>query len=187
MPSTLITPPASEPLTLYEIKAHLRLDSGDEDSLLTRLISSARQYVENATRRALVTQAWRAFLDRWPTRRRVLLPVAPVQAVTEIRVFDNTGAASIVASSNYKLDASRTPAALIVQPAMLAPTARANGIEIDMNCGYGAPSDVPLPLREAILRLAAFWYEYRLDMQNGLGAAASVTDALIAPYRVIWP
>ncbi len=36
------TPPTAEPLTLVEVKAHLRLDGGEEDALLLSLITTAR-------------------------------------------------------------------------------------------------------------------------------------------------
>ena len=63
---TLVTAPASEPVSLTEAKAHLRLDSADDDSLITALIRSARETAEAHMRRALVSQTWRLSLDRFP-------------------------------------------------------------------------------------------------------------------------
>lgn len=67
MASALITPPAEEPVTLAEAKAHLRVDIADDDMLISGLIVAARQYAETITRRALVTQSWRLALDRFPS------------------------------------------------------------------------------------------------------------------------
>ncbi len=188
MPALLITPPASEPISLDELKEHLRFDSDEEDTLLARLISTARGHVEAATKRVLITQTWRAFLDRWPVKRRVILPVAPVASIAEVRVLNDAGDASVISASSYMLEKARVPNMMILQSAILAPTAYANGIEIDMSCGYGAANAVPAPLREAVLRLAGQWFEQRVDTGRlTLNAPSSVIEALMAPYRVIWP
>ncbi|MES2905719.1 MAG: head-tail connector protein [Pseudomonadota bacterium] len=188
MPATLITPPSEEPITLAELKAHLRLENDDEDDLLSRMISAARLHVESITRRVLVEQGWRAYLDRWPVKRKVALPVAPVNAITQVRVYNDAGDASIISALSYTLDPARAPAVLIIRPAVLAPTAYANGIEIDMTCGYGEPSDVPAPLREAVLRLAALWFESRVETGRfNMTLSSSAVEALIAPYKVVWP
>ena len=49
MTYALIHPPQAEPLTLADVKAHLRLDSGDEDTLLAALIRAAREHLERTT------------------------------------------------------------------------------------------------------------------------------------------
>ncbi len=63
MPAQLITPPATEPVTLAEAKVHLRLETALDDDYVTALISAARQYTEQVCWRALVTQTWELVLD----------------------------------------------------------------------------------------------------------------------------
>ena len=67
MPSKLITSPNVEPLSLAEAKLHLRVDTNDEDTLISSLIVSARMAAENICRRALVTQSWRVVIDQFPS------------------------------------------------------------------------------------------------------------------------
>ena len=62
------TPPAVEPLSLIEAKAHLRLDIPDDDALILGLISAARYAAENLCRRVMVTQSWELTLDGFPRR-----------------------------------------------------------------------------------------------------------------------
>lgn len=54
----VVTPPtfASEPITVTQAKAHLRIDWPDEDMLIAALISRARAWGESVTHRALATQ-----------------------------------------------------------------------------------------------------------------------------------
>lgn len=177
----LVKPPTVEPVTLAELKSHLRLDSTDEDTLLTSLVSIARQAVEQASGQRLLAQDWRLVLDCWPSGGIVRLPLAPMRAVTAIRVFGADGSATALVSANWRLDASQEPARLAVSSPP-APGRRFAGIEIDVTAGYGAtPGDVPEPLRQAVRLWAARLYEERGD-----GVARdppAEIAALIAPYR----
>jgi uncharacterized phiE125 gp8 family phage protein len=62
------TPPASEPVTLIEMKTHLRVESfmTDDDDYITALITAAREYAEIFCRRAFVSQQVALVLDRFP-------------------------------------------------------------------------------------------------------------------------
>lgn len=63
-----IAAPATEPITLEEAKLHLRVDTTDDDALITGLISAARVAAENICRRAFVTQQWELVIDSFPRR-----------------------------------------------------------------------------------------------------------------------
>ena len=67
MPSKLLTPPTSEPVSLVEVKNHLRVDINDDDALISALIASARQQAEQICRRALINQQWLVTLDQFPS------------------------------------------------------------------------------------------------------------------------
>jgi uncharacterized phiE125 gp8 family phage protein len=185
MTAALITGPALEPVTLAEAKAHLRLDGEDDDAWLTTAIATARRHVESVTRRVLIEQEWRLWLDAWPESGMVRIPVVPLIAVDAVTVYDGDGEAHVVDPETYSVDKASAPARLRLETP-LAPGEALNGIEIDLTAGYGDEADdVPSPLRHAILMLVAHWYEYR-----GLGEAAEATtpagfDALVAPYRVL--
>jgi uncharacterized phiE125 gp8 family phage protein len=58
--------PLAEPVTVSEVKSHLRLQHASEDDLIAGLIRAAREEVERATGMALIDQTWRLVLDRWP-------------------------------------------------------------------------------------------------------------------------
>jgi hypothetical protein len=51
---------------LGDAKLHLKVDTPDDDSLITALIVAARRYAETFTRRAFISQTWDLFLDHFP-------------------------------------------------------------------------------------------------------------------------
>ncbi len=189
MTAALITGPALEPVSLADVKAHLRVDGGDEDALLTAAIVSARVHVESATRRVLIEQGWRIYYDAWPRRRIVRLPVAPLMSVDAVTIYDAAGDPQVVDAEDYEADVAASPARLVLAATAPTPVGRAvNGIEIDVTAGYGATSvDVPAALRQAVLMLVAHWYEHRGAVGHDLAVLVAPLgfEALIAPYRLL--
>lgn len=61
-----IAQPTVEPVSLDTFKAHLRLDSDDEDDLLRLYLSAARSHAEKLTQRAFLPQTVEFALDRFP-------------------------------------------------------------------------------------------------------------------------
>jgi len=186
MTSSLITAPATEPVSVAEMKAHLRLVSNAEDALLGDLITSARKHVERTTRRALISQGWRLYLDAWPPGRVVRFPVAPVAAVDQILVFDAGGVGQLLPADGYRLDRSSEPARLRVKPGAGPSLSAMIGVEVDFTAGYGPhAADVPADLRQAIRLLAAHWYEHREAGGEAVeGILPFGVDRLLAATRV---
>lgn len=62
------TPPASEPVSLAEMKLHCRVEAfnTDDDGELTDIIVAAREQAEMFTRRAFISQQVTLVLDRFP-------------------------------------------------------------------------------------------------------------------------
>jgi uncharacterized phiE125 gp8 family phage protein len=61
-----ITAPVDEPLDLAEVKRHLRVEIDDDDDYIQALIAAAREYCEEYTHRAFLTQTWQLLLDHFP-------------------------------------------------------------------------------------------------------------------------
>lgn len=57
------TQPVVEPVTLAEVRAHLRIESLDEDALLSNLVSAARAWCEDYCDRTFVMTQWTMRLD----------------------------------------------------------------------------------------------------------------------------
>ena len=186
MTAALISGPALEPVSLADVKAHLRIDGDDDDALIAAAITSARVHVEAVTRRALIRQNWRVYLSEWPKGRIVELPVSPLIAVNAITFYDIVGASTLFEAAGWRVEAQASPPRIV---AKLMPAAALydNGIEIDLTAGYGVSSiDVPAPLRQAILILVTHWYEHRGMVGHDFAGAIAPAgfEALIAPFKV---
>jgi uncharacterized phiE125 gp8 family phage protein len=184
MPSILITPPALEPVSLAEARAHLRIAHVDEDALIGTLISSARRIVEARTGLFLIEQVWTSYLDDWPDDGIVLLPLSPVTVVGEVGVFGEDDVKAVIDPAHYYADLTSRPPRLLLRGSRVwaRPGRIANGIAITVTAGYGpaAPS-VPEALRQAVLQFVAHWYEHR---GNAVPPPLPLTiDPLIQPYR----
>jgi uncharacterized phiE125 gp8 family phage protein len=176
----LINPPSLEPVTLDEAKAHLKVDTTDDDALITRLIAAARARAEWHTGRAFITQSWMLWSDCWA--KRVEIPLPPLQTVTAVTVHAPDGTATVIDPSAYTVDAASQPARILfgcIPPIALRAI---NAVSIAFDAGYGATADdVPAPVREAILEITAELYVHRGDGPEEVSPAAL---ALLAPYRV---
>lgn len=190
MTSYLLAGPAVEAVSLDAAKAYLRLDTADEDALVTTLLTAARLHVESTTGLALLTQSWRLVLDDWPPGRLLRLPVGPLASLTAITAYDATGTPTALPLAGILLDATaRPPVAFLPEGFGSAPALRPyQGLEIDYVAGFGsAPEAVPAALTQALLSLVGFWFENRdAVLVAGSGAVLPAGfDALLGPYRRI--
>ncbi len=167
MSSILVTPPALEPVSLAEAKAHLRIGHVDEDAMISRLIIAARRHVEAHTGLGLIFQGWTHFRDDWPEGGVVELPLSPVIAVTQVKTWGEDDVAASVDPAHYYIDRISQPPRLLLRGSRVwaRPGRIGNGIEIVLTVGFGAAAgDVPAELRQAILDLLAHWHAQRGDV-----------------------
>ena len=181
--------PARLPVTLDEIKAQLRLDDDriTEDALVMAAVRGATEHCELSTGRALVTQTWDLFRDRWPASASLALPRAPLQAIVQVKTFDQDDVETIWPAENYTADTAGAPGRLVPRGGQSFPTPsrNVNGIAVQFIAGYGEdPADVPEALRQGILQMAAYHFENRGDDRTQKGMSASGAPALWAPFRL---
>jgi hypothetical protein len=160
--------PAVEPLTLADVKAHLRIDTSDEDALLQSLIMTSRLHVEVALGLVLITQTWSCFYDRWPQGQfttgnslqtvgggftlaerhgginaaadAITLPLSPVRSLDAIRVYADDGTFVSVPAAGFAVDLVSRRSRVVRRSGtpMPEPGRRLNGIEIAITAGFGA-------------------------------------------------
>jgi len=161
---TLVTGPASEPITTAEAKSHLRVDFADDDTLIAALVTAARQMFEELNGRALFTQTWKLTLDRWPASGRIELPRPPLVSVTSIKYIDSAGVESTFSSGDYVVETGRTPGRVSLGYDKSWPTATlrpASPITITYVAGWTTTAAIPERYKAAIKLLVGHWYENR--------------------------
>jgi uncharacterized phiE125 gp8 family phage protein len=183
MSLTLVTPSATEPVTLSEAKAHLKVDTTADDTLIASLITGARARAEWHTGRAFITQSWTLWLDAWPQNGPIEIPLPPLQSVTQVRVYALDDTPNVLDPAVYQVDAASAPARLALKETSAPPTnlRAVNAVEIAFTAGYGAAAGVPQPIKQAILQIVADLYAHRGDEEGIVSFAA---QALLAPYRI---
>jgi uncharacterized phiE125 gp8 family phage protein len=82
----IVTPPAAEPVSLNELKTHLRVNTAAEDALLTGYITAARETFEAMTGRACKPTTFRQHVHQF--NGPVALMKAPVTSIVSVKVYD---------------------------------------------------------------------------------------------------
>lgn len=204
MPVRLITAPASEPVTLDEAKAHLRLESAADDAYVEQIITAARQHVEELCWRGLVTQTWELVLEafagqdalelpRW-TRRHfhmaepLVLPRGNLAelpedapAISSVKYIDPNGVERTLESTEYTADSVSVPGRILPAYGKRWPDTRDqwDAVRVQYVVGWAA-EQVPAPLRQAVLLVLAEMYERRTAEVGVMPAVV----ALCEPYRL---
>lgn len=187
MPLAIISPPISKPVTLVQIKRHLRLDHDQDDEYLDELTEAATTHVEATTGQFLISRVVRQYIETIPASRSVQMEACPVRSIQELRGYDLDGNSNIILSENYRLDNRIEPSALILNTNINF-NAFCNGIEIDMEVGHGETGiDIPSNITRAILVLIAHWYEFRGTLPAGdeTGLIPDGLEALLAPMKKV--
>ena len=171
------TAPAVEPVTLAEAKAHLRVDTSDDDNYIGTLITAAREWCEQYLDRTLVHTQWVMRFDKFPDSgiEPVELPRPPMvmsgtaTAVT-VTFTQEAGPTSTYSTAEYRVDRNATPGAILpIYGSTWSPHRQDdNAISVTWWAGYGASgTSVPAAIRHAILMLVGHWYEFRTSVLTG--------------------
>jgi len=145
--------PATEPLTLAELKERVRELSKDFDDELTDLMKAAREQLEYDTHRRFITQTVAIVTDDFPSTEWMDLRIAPISAVTSIAYTDSAGDAQTFSSASYNTDFVSTPPRVRVVDGVFWPAVDdiPNAVTVTVTAGYGAASAVPASAKAAIV------------------------------------
>jgi uncharacterized phiE125 gp8 family phage protein len=190
MSRVLVTAVTSEPVSVAEAKAHMRVDASDDDALIGALITAARLEAERITGRAMATQTWDLVLDEFPCANGIIiLPLPPAQSITWVKYIDEDGVEQTLSSALYVLDTKSTPARLYPAYDEEWPEVRCqpNAVTIRFVCGYTtAAAAIPAHAKLAINQMVAHWYEHRGEAITGtiVNEAPKVAETILASLRV---
>lgn len=183
----VVTAPTTEPISLTEAKLHCRVDETADDTLITALITAAREEVERMSYHALMPQTLELVLDRW--QMPIVLPYPPLTSVTSIKYVDEDAVEATWASTNYLVSVDRIPALIVLKPNKELPSVTLypqEAIRVRYVAGYATAAAVPQSLKQAMLLLIGHWYENRENTTVGAISRDIPfgVDALVRSYRL---
>ena len=180
---TLVEPPAFLPVSLSQIKAHLRLDHADEDDYLTHLNEVATQLIQVYLGRSLIKQTWSLIWkqpESCPLRltKRLMKPAQiqlkfpPLLSLKSVHFLDGEKKKKI---DRYFLN-------LFSLVPYLELSSFFEIVEIVYEAGYGErPNTVPAPICHAIMATITEFYETRETVSI---PANNYVQGLLQPYRI---
>lgn len=182
----LITAATALAVSLAEAKQHLRVDTADEDALITALITAATEMAEQATGRAIMQQTWELTLDAFPEAFE--LTRVPAASITSIRYWDTTGTQQTLGTALYTLDNADDFGSAYAVPAVGGdwPAARQqiNAVALRYVAGYASAAVVPDSIKAWIKLQVGAMYENRQAEGTVQTHALGYADRLLDRYKV---
>lgn len=189
----MLTEVAQVPVTalpVAELRAHLRIgtgfaDAGAQDAALETCLRAALAAIEGRTGKALIARDFVLVLAGWRRAEDHPLPLAPVSAISRLAVVDRTGTEAVIDPDRYHLVAD------VMRPRLAAAVSILPGIpvggraEVTLTAGFGPWEAVPADLRQAVLMLAAEYYDRRPTAGAGVLALPFGVLGLIERWRTV--
>lgn len=181
----------SSALPVAQMKNHMRLgsgfsDDGLQDQVLESFLRAAIAAIEARTGKILIEREFSWTLTAWRDSKRQPLPVAPVNAITGVIQITVAGDETTADADTWYLQPdNQRPSLRAVGSAL--PSCPINGsVRIGMLAGFGPDwTDLPADLSQAVMMLAAHYYEFRHDAAHGRVSLPFGVSALIEPYRTV--
>ncbi|UWS02462.1 hypothetical protein K4K94_08925 [Phaeobacter inhibens] len=184
-----MTPVPEAVLPQEAFKAHLRLgtgfdEAGLQEAVLISFLCAAIAAIEARTGKVLLARDFLLTLSTW--RDPQALPLAPVQMIQSVTLVDGSGSEQLLAPQRYRLEPDSQQPRLRPAGGPLPTIASGGAVRIAIRAGM-ANSWAALPgdLAQAVLMLAAHYYEFRDDTRLQGGCMPFGVTSLIERYRAL--
>ena len=176
---SITTAPTSEPITLAQASDHLRVDSTEDQSYISDLISVAREYFDAVTGRSSAIATYVLTAETWedlfnPTRRDntifyngYVIPIyrTPLLSVTSVKYYANgSNSLTTMSASDYRVITGAEPGRIQLVDAPPSVDDRIDAIQITFTAGADT---APAMSKHAIRMLVANFYEQRAPIIIG--------------------
>lgn len=174
------TPPATEPITLAEMRLHLGITQTTDtarDAIITARITSARQWAEEYTRRAFITQTWGSYGSDFPGGdwlgadfgngdASVIRLRGKLQSVTYVKYLDLNGVVQTLSPSLYLVDLITNSIVPAYNTSWPVGRIQLNAIDIEYICGYGTAANVPEAIKDALRFIVSQWELFQSSIEG---------------------
>lgn len=178
-------------LPVAEFKAHLRLGTGfGEDSLqdtvLKGFLRAAIAAIEARTGKVLINREFTWTLTGWRDRAGQVLPVAPVTEILGVTMVNALEVETDLPADQFRLEADGHRPRLRPTGSLLPMVMTGGSVRIGFRAGMSADwGGLPADLGQAVLLLAAHYYEYRNETALSDGCMPFGVSSLIQRYRSV--
>jgi uncharacterized phiE125 gp8 family phage protein len=185
------TPIPDGALPVAAFRNHLRLGSGFgtdmvQDDVLSGFLRAATTAIEARLSKALLTRQFTLTVQSWQQSDHVALTVSPVITVDAVDLVASDGSTATVATSSYWLARVGADPKLWATGTSLPNIPDRGHARITFVAGMANDANgLPADLQQAVLMLAAHYYEYRNDTGLGDGCMPFGVTSLIQRYRPI--
>lgn len=178
-------------LPVAEFANHLHLgtgfaDDGSQNAVLEAYLRASMAAIEARIGKSLITCSFSWQVTAWRTADGQGLPVAPVQAITAVKLSDRAGNVTLADPARYTLEKDSQRPRLVAIAGSLPAIPAGGAADIVFDAGFGAAwADVPVDLAQAVFLLAAHYYANR----GGAGTREDLMPfgvmALIETHRTV--
>lgn len=178
-------------LPIAAFKTHLRLGTGFaddtlQDGLIESTLRAAISMIEGRIGKMLIARRFLWKIEDRRTGAEQALPVAPVTAVVSVTLVDAVDVAVVVDAARYKLVQDTHRPKLVATGSALPLVPISGRAEVVFDAGFGAAwAAVPADLAQAVLLLAAEYYEHRSETGVRDGGLPFGVVTLIERWRTV--
>lgn len=178
-------------LPVEPFKAHLRLGTGFGDEslqepVLQSFLRAALSAIEARTGKILFERGFLWTLPKWHGVESQPLPVGPATALNRVTMMARDGSEVDVELETLRLVSNIQQPCIVSLGTMLPSIPQGGAVDIRFSAGWGTEwSDLPADLQQAVLLLAAHYYEFRAETSLSAGCMPFGVTSLIERYRTV--
>lgn len=180
----LKTAATEEPVTLTEVKSHMKVYINDDDEYISSLIAAAREKYEADTLRQIMSATWQLYLDSFASS--VNIERCPVKSIVSVKYNDSDSVEkTMTEDTDYYKDILSEPGKVRFVN-MPSTDGRPNAICIEFTAGESKRASVSEIDKHAIRLLTSHWYELRQPVITGmtLSSVPITYDTLVELRRI---
>ena len=184
-----ITKLGSAALPIVELREFLRFgsglsDDGVQDTVLESCLRAAMGAIEARTAKILILREFRWQTDSFRMENGgAVLPVSPLSWIRYFSIVARDDSLTSIPRTDFVVQNDHQRERMVPINGTMPKIPDGGFAKVTFYAGYGPWADVPPALQQAMLMLAASYYENRDTMLNGGGQMPLAVATLLAPYQ----
>lgn len=173
----IVTPASALPVSVSDVKDHLRIASySDHDSMIETYIEATTKTLEQRANICVAEQTWTLILEPQEVVENIFFYKSPVKSITSIKYYDSDNSQQTISSDDYTTILGLRPAQIILDsvPSVFD---RSDAMEIIFVGGYDpVPNDIILAIKQRCYNV----YNYPGD---AVEQKMTLLEKIIRDYR----